>query len=299
MNDDVQRNHGIFRPKGCILITPPMSEKQKFEINLDNLMNVAHTGVRRAALFMGLGLNAAHRNDFNDYQLHKLPILPGQTGLPIDFFPPDLPIERVKEIKEAFAIWIIACGMRELLEHYAIFLDQIHHFCLVLFQKNNKLGSLNPQKAQTEFNASFGIPKKLDTLRTRFSLIPEDVGSIKSLYEARNALTHDLSTVLPKRCGADGVFRITWKTMDFFAKGDDTGIKRSIPELMTRATEEPTSLFAEVVLRERVLPVGSNITLSQQDLWEICFFFSSYAIPSTMQAFLRFLEAEGVKVKQT
>lgn len=74
-------------------------------IDVHELANLAHTGVRRAVLFMGLGLNAAHREEFRDYQLHKLPILPDQTGLPVEFFSSDLPLERVDEFKKEFAVW--------------------------------------------------------------------------------------------------------------------------------------------------------------------------------------------------
>ena len=52
---------------------------------------------------MGLGLNAMQRKDFRDYQLHKLELQPGQTSLPIDFFPSDLPAKRIDEFKKEFS----------------------------------------------------------------------------------------------------------------------------------------------------------------------------------------------------
>jgi len=85
-------------------------------IDLQKLEDLAHVGVRRATIFMGLGLNAAHKEDFNDYELSKLPVIPSQTDLPIELIPRGLPVERVQEFKKEFATWVTACGMRELLE---------------------------------------------------------------------------------------------------------------------------------------------------------------------------------------
>ncbi|HWL94446.1 MAG TPA: hypothetical protein VNT79_13020, partial [Phycisphaerae bacterium] len=112
---------------------------------------------------MGLGLNATHREDFNDYELHKIPILPGQTSVALDFFPPDLPAPRVKEMKAHFATWIVACGFRELLEHYALFLDRVHSCCLLISVTKKALSDSDAKKVHKKFNGR-GIPDKLDIL---------------------------------------------------------------------------------------------------------------------------------------
>jgi hypothetical protein len=273
-----------------------MTEKKTIKLDLDHANNIAHTGVRRAALFMGLGLNAAHRDDFNDYQLNKLPIVPGQTNLPMDFLPRDLPNERVEIFKKQFAQWITACGLRELIEHYALFLDKIHTFALVASAIKGKLGDLDPRKAEILFNGRFGVPRKLDTLRSRFGVSVAEADSIKSLYEARNCLTHDLGEVLPKRCTNGGKFYVSWKALEVFVKGDETGTEQPIVAVIGKATSESSSIFARVVQRERHLSAHDRLVFSQQDLWEICFFFSAHAIPSMMKAFVGFLEELGVRV---
>ena len=272
----------------------PGAQRKPYNINVPELTKLAHVGVRRSALFMGLGLNAAHREDFNDYELHKIPIVPGQTGLPMDFFPPGLPAARVKEFKTEFAMWIIACGFRELLEHYALFLDQMHKYCLVVFHSRGKLGPLDPKEAQMEFNRRFGIPKKLDTLKARFSVAPTDSDSIKQLYEARNCLTHDLGIVRQRRCDNDGQFTLTWKAMDVVAQGENSRVERPAIELIGNTTDEPTMIGVRMVSRERKFALGSKLALSQQDLWEICYFFKQHAIPSATESFLVFLQANDV-----
>lgn len=264
-------------------------------IDLDQIGSIAHTGVRRAVLFMGLGLNAAHREDFNDYQLSKLPVLPGQTGPSIDFFPSDLPLERVREFKTQFAGWITGCGLRELLEHYALYLDQIHNIALQLFQLNGKLGTIDPVKAQAEFNGRYGVPKKLEVLADRFGVSTEHSGSVDSLYQARNCFTHDLGIVLPKRCvSADNIFEISWTTFVLKAKGAD-GSESTLIDLIGKPTEQEMTIGAGFELVRRRFSAFEHLMLSQQDLWEICFFFSNFAIPSVMASFRAFMATEGVK----
>ncbi len=270
---------------------------KQYKIDVAKVSDVAHVGVRRAVLFMGLGLNAAHREDFNDYQLHKIKAIPGQTGLPIDFFPRDLPPDRVSEFKAEFATWIVACGFRELQEHYALFLDHIHRHCLTIFQIRGKLGDLDPKKAQGEFNRRLGIPDKLDKLESRFSVAPTHADSIKQLYEARNCLTHDHSVIMPKRCDANGQFVLTWMAMDQIAIGEKSGAERPVIDLIGNRTDEPMTIALRVVRRERKFASGSKLTLSQQDLWEICFFFAHHAIPSAMKSFVAFLQANNVTEK--
>jgi hypothetical protein len=141
------------------------------------------------------------------------------------------------------------------------------------------------------------VPKKLDILKSRFGVSVGEADSIKSLYEARNCLTHDIGEVLPKRCTDGGKFRITWKALEVSVKGDETGIEQPIVALIGKATREPTSIFAKVVQRERNLSAHERLVFSQQDLWEICFFFSSHAIPSMLKAVVGFLEELGVRVE--
>jgi hypothetical protein len=197
-------------------------DKHHINIDLKQLSEIAHTGVRRAVLFMGIGLNAAHRDDFVDYELHKLPLAPGQTSPLIDFFPSDLPLNRVREFKRQFAIWITGCGLREVLEHYALFLDRIHNYSLLIYQIRGQLDKLDPVREQRIFNRKLGIPRKLDILRERFSIAPNDSESIAQMYRARNCLTHDFGVVSPKHCAGGTQFVLRWKAFDLIMIGNDT-----------------------------------------------------------------------------
>jgi hypothetical protein len=238
---------------------------------------------------MGLGLNAAHRKEFRDYQLHKLPIVPGQTSQPIELVPTDLPDKRIDVFKSEFAVWITGCGLRELTEHYALFLDQIHAYALAVLQQREKLAAIgDPEKLQIEFNRRFGIRDKLKALRKRFGIETEESDAIEGLYEARNCLTHDFGNVLPKRYNSADAFVLRWRALDLVARGVDTGEERPLVDLIGKVTSEETDFLMKVAERKKSFKVGDKLGFSQQDLWEICYFFNAHAIPSMQRSFLEF-----------
>jgi hypothetical protein len=101
----------------------------------------------------------------------------------------------VAEFKNEFVFWIAGCGLRDLLEHYATLLDQIHRYSLLICHSRDKLGSLDHVKEQRNFNRQLEIPRKLATLPERFGVEPQNSESISQLYVMRNCLTHDLGVV--------------------------------------------------------------------------------------------------------
>lgn len=273
-----------------------MTNKIEVNIDLPKLADIAHVGVRRAVLFMGLGLNGINQPGFRDYQLHKLPVQTGQQSLPVDFFPPNLPDERVATFKQEFSVWIAGCGLRELLEHYALYLDHIHNYGLVVQQATGKLGPRDPKKEQRSFNRNGSLAEKLKLLKERFGIEIEAADSITQLYSARNCLTHDLGVVAPTRCDSQGVFAVTWTAFDMLAIGDETGAERPLADLIASGerTQENTTVAMRRVVRRRELKAGDKLRFTQQDLWEQCFFFNAIAIPMMMTAFVAYLTAHGI-----
>ena len=93
----------------------------QININLPIIQNIAILGVRRTAVFMGLGINAANKSDFKQYELANF------TGL--EFIEPISDEKTLDEFKSEFGRWIIGNGLRELIETFCIFLDEIHVVC--------------------------------------------------------------------------------------------------------------------------------------------------------------------------
>ncbi|MDP2744700.1 MAG: hypothetical protein Q8P00_06525 [Dehalococcoidia bacterium] len=87
-------------------------------INLPAIKNIAVKGIRRTAVFMGLGINAANNPDFRQYELAKI------TSL--EFIEPISDEKTLTNFKTEFGRWVIGNGLRELIETFCVFLDEIH-----------------------------------------------------------------------------------------------------------------------------------------------------------------------------
>ena len=137
------------------------------KIDLKHLGSLAQTGVRRAELFMGFGVNAANRADFKDYELNKLPVTVDQASMPVVTLAPGASDKTIDEYKEHFRTWITACGLRELLEHFALMLDHIHKFGLAVAQMKGFLDQIgNPLTLQATFSRRLGVIQSWKCLET-------------------------------------------------------------------------------------------------------------------------------------
>lgn len=266
-------------------------------IDLSKLKEFGEKGVRRGAIFLGLGLNAANKKDFLDYELKKVPSPDGKVRFPIEFFPEQLPAERVEHFKAEFARWIQDCCLCDLLEHHALFLDQIHlHGLVVLKSKKALPEGLDQEKAHNQFR-QLGIPGKHKVLKDRFGVAPTHSGATDKLYEARNALTHDFGYLVPKRCDEKGEFILQWPKFHIFGVGKDSGEEFALADMMGVPTKEDMVISLRVAMEESKYKMGERINLSVEDLESVLNFFHSFAIPETLQAFADYAKAMGVSQK--
>lgn len=266
-------------------------------INFDHLTNIAKLGVRRAAVFMGLGLNAAYRQDFKDYELTKLPKDP--ENMSIGLIPDGANERTVEQYKRQFADWVISCGLGEVLEHYGLFLTQIHHHALVVFQSKQLLQYLgDPRQLQRNFHENPGIASKLDTLDSRFRIATEHSTSIKRLYQLRNAMSHNFRYVGDKQVRGSTGFDVKWLALDVCGIGMESGIERPFSLLRGMVLPEETQMIVRTTTRERTYRKGERVDLTRRDLEEICMFFVTWCIPSMANSFLEFLKKHGVPIAE-
>lgn len=276
-----------------------MGNKKEINLNLDPIVRIAETGVKRASLFMGMGLNAVRDPNFRDYQLHKIPKIEKHTSLPFEMLPAEASSEQVEHFKSEFEIWIVGNGFRELLEHYALSLDKVHEVVLFVLLSKRKITETQATKDHETFRRRLGVPDKMNTLKKRFSIALSNSDNVESLYAARNCLTHDLGIVSSSRYNSREGLALSWRAFDLFAQGDVSGQKIPILDLIGNVTTEEMSVFGQVVSRQKRFSANERLMLSRQDLWEICFFFKMFVIPSTMQGFIAFLEAHNVPLHRT
>lgn len=269
-----------------------MTEPNTHLIDLKKIAELGHTGIRRAAIFMGLGLNAAHRPDFREYQLSDIPKYSKTVGYnligPVDD-------ARIEDFKAAFADWIVACGLREILEHYGLLLARLHHEAMAVLQTRDFLKYLgDPVELQRNHFENPGLAAKFQDLRSQFKIETEFESQITQLYKLRNILDHNFQTVTDKPLNADKKFVVSWEALDVFGVGDESGTITAFADLVDKALPEPTQMFGKRVRREKTYKRSDRVTLDGKELEEICFFFAFCCIPSILRSFVEFGTRHGV-----
>lgn len=267
-------------------------------VDLDRLMDVALKGVRRTAVFLGLGLNAASREDFNDYELWKLSPKDADghyEGLTFGLVPDNASPETIRHYKEEFGAWVINNGLRELVEHFALFLDEVHAHCL-LFHRVMKIDAFPKHEAlQEEFRHKPGLGWKIRTLKDRFGVSILNANLLGTLYEARNCLTHRLGVIVEARdCGDDGMFHLMWLGIDALVRLD-SGKEQPIEEVIGVPLEEQGALCIKFSERTLSFRPGEVIRLQSRQLAEMCFFVIQ-ATNGVMTSLIEFAKGVGLPV---
>lgn len=232
-------------------------------VNFDDISKIAHTGVRRVAGFLGLGLTAANDENVKDYRLYKF--------TQVELFPSNLDDNAIKELKIEFAFWIMGNGLRELIEHFNVFLDRLHEGCTLLKLAKHGLPRNKPPKRVERFHHA-GLQDKLEMLKEDIGLQPINGQSLISINAARNCLTHRRGVVGTRDAGPDGKLTLTWKGMEIFAttpSGEDV-------ILLPRSFDKPIGfkdggqIRMRFQYRSKSFTLGERIVLTPVDLSEIC-----------------------------
>lgn len=256
-------------------------------IDLDTLLEIALSGVRRAAIFMGLGVNAAIDDDFQKYQLSNL------TN--IQLIPDNVSADTIKHFKEEFRLWIEACGFRELVDTFANYLDSVHHSCLLMKSKSEKLLPADISNIQAKYQRK-GFPEKLDILIERFAVSPAYPSYLLSLNRVRNCLTHRRGIVGDEDLHGKTELSIKWFGLDVFIQEPD-GKKHLLNEMRSSLQLKNGGLImAGFNERNRNFNRGDKLILSTRDLAEICWFYD-YEAKKIRKSTLEFAAILGVKVK--
>ena len=95
--------------------------------------------------------------------------------------------------KNAFEHWIIANGLRELVESFGLFLDGIHGMCRMIRTVNGELAEAEVRAFERK-----GIEAKLKVLKERFCIGTKRDRYFGSISQARNCITHRQGVIGPE-----------------------------------------------------------------------------------------------------
>lgn len=241
-----------------------MTEPKNVNIDFDKIRETAYKGVRRTAVFLGLGFNAANEPAFRNYELADLS--------PIHLVPSKVPDETIDHFKTEFGRWIVACGLRELIETFGLFLDRTHNACLFMAYHRDQITFEDATVWQPAFHHK-GIKDKLKMLESRFNLKPDHPEHINGIQQVRNCLTHRHGIVGKEDCDDGDELNLKWMGFDLFIEtptGETIDLVLPLKEQIHLKDGGTVNLrFSE---RLRAFKVGTPIDLEAKDLVEICNF---------------------------
>ncbi|SFB62768.1 hypothetical protein [Azotobacter beijerinckii] len=256
-------------------------------VDLDQVLDVALRGVRRASMFMGFGVNAALSPECKNYQLTDI--------TKIQLLPNGISTESLAEAKAEFRLWIEANGFRELIETFIAYLDAVHLACLKFSVGKGKMSSKQIAADQALF-AGQGFPNKLNVLEQRFHLSSKQRNHLISLNGARNVFTHRLSIVQKRDLNAGGVMRVSWVGPSFYIQ-ESSGQRHPLSDVVAQGKSFPeeTSLVMQLQVRERLFKIGDRMEFSSIDLAEICLFISNEA-KAISKSLVEHAKASGIEI---
>lgn len=259
-------------------------------LDFDQISQIAHKGVRRAAAFLGMGVNAARDKEFKKYQLSDLTIF--------RVIPDNISDAEIGHIKEEFEKWIIVNGLRELVESFAIYLDRIHTACLLM--ATNK-SAISAEDANT-FGVAFerkGLEQKLSSLKNRFSVATDKEVYLASINRARNCITHRNGRVGPKDVGEDNIFHLKWWALDFYIEtpnGERHDMTPPYPEEGIFLKDGGTVMM-KVTDRAVQYQLGQYVRLSPKELSEICLLFQ-LSTGEILKSAIQYAESLGIEIRK-
>jgi hypothetical protein len=233
----------------------------EYRVDFQKILEVALKGVRRATVFLGLGVNAALDSKFDKYQLTDI--------AQVQLLPSSVDDKTLSHFKDEFKTWVVANGLRELIETFSEFLEKLHEACFVIANHNRQLTVHTLTEQQTAFEKN-GLPTKFAVLKDKFTVAPTHTAYILTLNQARNCLTHRSGVVKRIDCNMNNSLKVNWLGMDLIVQtpsGDRHLLEKG------RVETEGGDIMMQFVERERVFPVRSVVRFSPKDLAEICWFF--------------------------
>ncbi len=236
----------------------------KITIDFSQMKDIAYRGVRRAAIFVGLGVNVARDDKFKKYQLSDYSVL--------RVVPDDLNDKSMVHIKEEFEKWVILNGVRELVESFGLFLDKVHTACLFMATQKKQLSNEAAQKYGPAFEWK-GVEEKLSILRSRFEITSDKEKYFSSINQVRNCITHRKGQIGPEDLRGDKSFQLTWWGFDIYAEtasGERHSLMPPLPE-EGLLLKEGGKIMLQVKDRIIEYNLGDIATLTPNELSEICY----------------------------
>jgi hypothetical protein len=236
-------------------------------VDIVAIQEIAQRGVRRTFAFLGLGLSALRDGPPTSVTL--------ENRFLVQWLPDPLPAESAAEIAHEYEAWIIGSALRELDQHFGLFLDEVWEW--------TRLGDFHGRQIPAEFGPDqkfkqTNVCGKLAQVEAKLGIKGISSDFFSSYTLARNALSHNNGVVRLRDTNRSGSLSIRWHTPTVVIKADGK------EHIFDQHGESPDRIFgsdAEAVFRmserEAVILEGQRIALSRFDLCGICISYQNAA----------------------
>ena len=236
-------------------------EPQYININFDHIIEILRKGIRRADIFMGIGLNASTHDPAIPH------VLSAEGFHHINLVKEQLSAEEKAHVALEFGKWVRSNGLRELIETFSVFCDELYAALFVIHLATGKEDKelLRPEQFEPR-----GIKDKLDALTELIEVSEGDRRVLRSLNQARNCYAHRQGRVGARDVGPDNKpMKLVWNAFQVEAKEPNGNI---VPEdeIVGYLFEEGAMIQLRVIEREKEFGFNTELVLDRKDLKEIC-----------------------------
>jgi hypothetical protein len=249
-------------------------------LDLDSIYQEVLAEVHRAFVFMRFGHRGPDVTYFEQTEI--------RGNMEILVVPEPMPPEVLKDYQQQYVSWILGNGLRDLVEAFAHFLDQIYEAGLKLAPTADHQKRLRVFETQT-------LRPKVKMLKEDFQIEGMYARHFESFVAARNSLAHGAGVVRPRDCTDGDELVITWDGIDPTLPATDGNRYEAnmLPEGVQFLQSSPLKRLA----REKRWKVGERVQLSAMDLAEITF-MANYEAVDVCDALCEFALTQGVRLKQ-
>lgn len=242
-------------------------------------------GIARGMLFAEMGLSSETDLDkFNNLHMRT----DRKDGIHLHMFGWSKKQEELDEIRSNFEPWIINCGLRQILESFHEYIDEViwhlklqENFDAKTFSESD-LTSFSKEFRKKRKSLKFTDKLQLLTKTYKVKIPKHMYDALYSLQSIRNCLCHNSGIITHEyfQSSKNKKASVIWLAYRGYARGKASGNKVKLKVGMR--TKEESTVTLEVVQHKQEKEFGEYLSFSLDELKEIA--FSLFQVASTIDA---------------
>lgn len=245
-------------------------ERPSLTLDLNQTLEIARLGVRRASAFMAVGLTALSEGPPTSATL--------PSSMRFGFLPDPLPEPLAVTVSDEYRAWLVGNGLRELDQYFGHFADKVW-WTICVGELHGKLVDYD-HVIGGNFHANTNVSRKVGQIIQRIGGLGIHGECFDGFSRARNSLGHGAGHVRERDTGPDAELKLRWFAPQALLEQDGVEVP-FLGESPSAEIPNPggaeVSISIKIVERSKSFPVGGPIRLSPFDLSEICFFYNQQA----------------------